>query len=106
MKTMSICPHTIRCIEDWAGKKVSPRGQSVMAKKSAPEIIKEEDEDAVANSKKKANATPAQEENQPEEKTPVRNMTGNHPKNRIARATLPNKNPVFVRTLQNEVPLV
>ena len=21
---MCICPHTIRCIEDWAGKKMSP----------------------------------------------------------------------------------
>ena len=32
MKTMHICPHTIRVIEDWAGKKVSPRGQSMMEK--------------------------------------------------------------------------
>jgi hypothetical protein len=30
LKTMHICPHTIRVIEDWAGKKISPRGQSVM----------------------------------------------------------------------------
>jgi hypothetical protein len=105
MKTMSICPHTIRCIEDWAGKKVSPRVQSVMQKKSVPEIVKEEDEEGVPITKKRPNATPAADENQHEEKTPVRAITTNHPKNRIARATLPNKNLIFVRTLKDEVPL-
>jgi hypothetical protein len=27
---MNICPHTIRVIEDWAGKKVSPKNASFL----------------------------------------------------------------------------
>lgn len=47
-----------------------------------------------------------QGENLDGEATPVRSKT-NHIRHRsdIARGTLPNKNPFFVRTLQNEVPI-
>jgi hypothetical protein len=49
---MTICPHTIRVIEDWAGKKNSPqRGQSVMVK-AKTEVIKDDGEDAPFNKKK------------------------------------------------------
>lgn len=55
---MHICPHTIRVIEDWAGKKISPRGQSVMVK-ATTEIIKEEDEQVPSGKKRKnTNITP------------------------------------------------
>jgi hypothetical protein len=105
LKTMTICPHIIRDIEDWAGKKISPRGKSVMEKKQT-EIIKEED-DEVPFGKKRTNIAPYADNVEPlGEKTPIRANT-NHNRHRsdIARGTLPNKNPFFVRTLFNEIPV-
>jgi len=100
MKTMHICPHTIRVIEDWAGKKVSPRGHSMMDKPN-----KEKD----VPFQQRTTITPGvgeQGENLDGDVTPIRAVT-NHTRNRsdIARGTLPNKNTFFVRTLQNEVPV-
>ena len=109
MKMMSICPHTIRVIEDWAGKKTSPRNQTVMNKTTVE--VKEEDEDGVPLAKKSKNVTSGgngenDEKSPGGDRTPLRVKTSNK-KNRldgIARATLPNKSTVFVRTLKNEVP--
>jgi len=94
MKTMHICPHTIRVIEDWAGKKVSPRGHSMMDKPN-----KEKD----VPFQQRTTITPGvgdQGENLDGDVTPIRAVT-NHTRNRsdIARGTLPNKNTFFVRTL-------
>jgi hypothetical protein len=58
MRTMYICPHTIRVIEDWAGKKISPsRGQSMLVQPTT-EVIKEEDDEGTNPSKKRQNQTP------------------------------------------------
>jgi hypothetical protein len=104
-RTMHICPHTIRVIEDWAGKKTSPRGQSVKVK--TVEIVKDEDEEVPFGGKRTNNGlTPGVEDEVLGLKTPMRSTT-NHSRHRsdIVRGTLPNKTPIFVRTLFNEIPV-
>jgi hypothetical protein len=108
MKTMHICPHTIRVIEDWAGKKISPtRGGSVMV--SPTEGLKAENEQQQVSSKKHGQAPAADfEEGVDGEKTPSGGRSATcHVRNRsdIARGTLPNKSPIFVRILKNESPV-
>lgn len=102
LKTMHICPHTIRVIEDWAGKKISPRGQSVMLK-ATTEIVGEEGEEVPFSKKRhNTNLTPFADNGDTfGDKTPVMRATTNHNRHRsdIARGTLPNKNTFFVRTL-------
>jgi hypothetical protein len=62
---MFICPHTIRCIEDWAGKKVSPAKSQLMnggnftAKAEGVRPDGEvADEDATKSPKREATQTP------------------------------------------------
>lgn len=106
MKTMHICPHTIRIIEDWAGKKVSPRGQSVILTKNT-EILKDEDDEVPFSKKRTANNTTPIVDNGEADKPPVRAVKSNNNRYRsdIARGTLPNKNPFYVRSLFNETPV-
>jgi hypothetical protein len=107
MRTMHICPHTIRIIEDWAGKKVSPRNHSVIHKNSN-ELTKDDDDEFPFVKKRTNNSiTPVVDSSVAfSSKNPTRSTT-NHNRHRsdIARGTLPNKNPFFVRTLANETPV-
>ena len=128
---MHICPHTIRVIEDWAGRKISPKhGRSFFEESKSrrnastiqgdsKDVDEGQEEQAKTSKKKKKNGnclTPDPEENLDKRQigTPAEGdraataeiLKGPRRNARdVLRGTLPtNKKPLFCRVLENEVP--
>ena len=127
---MHICPHTIRVIEDWAGKKINPKngGHFFDESKSrrnastlqgdSKDAVDDGHEELVKTSKKRKNGTcltpdPEGEKEKREIGTPAEGeraatteMRGQRRNIRdVMRGTLPtNKQPLFCRVLENETP--